>query len=213
MGQKATPISLRLKINRTWDSLWYSRKKQYADLILQDSKIREYLTTKLRDSGIASIKVNRSAGKTTVIIYTSKPGVIIGRQGGQIDDLKNTLSKKFGELELTIKEVKKPDINSQLIAENVARQIEKRIAYRRAAKQAISKAMQAGAKGIKIYLGGRLNGVEIARSETFKEGNIPRHTFRSIIDYATCDSNTVYGIIGIKVWVYKGDSFKKNIQK
>lgn len=208
MGQKVHPKSLRLKINRTWDSLWYAPKGEYSTRLVQDVLLREEVTKRFKDAGLAKIEITRSADKLTVTLHTSKPGLVIGPSGEKIDQVRGELSKKFGNLEVVVKEVKKPDLDAALLGDSIARQIEHRVAYRRAAKQAIAKAMQAGAKGAKVFVTGRLNGVEIARSETFKEGNIPLHTLRSIIDYCEERANTMYGVIGVKVWVYKGDSFK-----
>jgi len=209
MGQKVNPKSLRLKISETWDSAWFSGQKSYSSFVIEDFVIRKKVFEKFKAAGLSKVVIERSSGKIIVTIFTSKPGVIIGRQGAQIDEVRKEFEKEFGNIDLVIKEVKKVDIDARLIADNVARQIEKRVAFKRAAKQAISKAMKAGAKGIKIKLGGRLNGVEIARKEIFKDGNIPLHTFRSIIDYSEERSKTIYGVIGVKVWVYKGDHFAK----
>ena len=209
MGQKVNPKSLRLKINRTWDSSWFAGKKQYSDFAIQDIQIREEIEKRFKTAGLAKVEIQRSADKLSVTIFTSKPGLVIGPSGEKIDQVRGELQKKFGPIEITVKEVKKPDMDATLVGDSVARQIERRIPFRRAAKQAISKALQAGAKGVKIQLSGRLNGVEIARVEIFKEGNIPLHTLRSIIDYTEERAETMYGTIGVKVWVYKGDSFKK----
>ncbi len=214
MGHKVHPKSLRLKfVNTTWDSSWFTSKKNYAGYVVQDFEIREELIKKFKGAGISKIEIGRNSRKIMVTMFTAKPGLVIGRQGGQVDDLTKELSKKYGEMEINVREIKKPELNAAIIADDIARQVEKRVAYRRAAKQAIQKAMQSGAKGIKVRLGGRLNGVDIARSETFKEGNIPLHTLRSVIDYSEERSNTIYGVIGIKVWVYTGESFKKQKNK
>ncbi|PCI25156.1 30S ribosomal protein S3 [Candidatus Peregrinibacteria bacterium] len=214
MGQKVHPKSLRLKINTTWHSSWFASKKDYSKFALDDISIRTFIFKRFAEAGISRVEIGRISGKTEVVIYTAKPGIIIGRQGTQIDEVRAELEKKYGSIELSVKDVKKPDLDAQLVGDNIARQIERRMPYRRVAKQAIQKAMQGGAKGIKIRVGGRLNGVEIARNEHFKEGNIPLHTFRAIIDYAEVPSHTMYGVIGVKVWIYKGDSFKrkKNVE-
>jgi small subunit ribosomal protein S3 len=208
MGQKVNPKSLRLKINRSWDSLWYYAKKQFAPNIILDIRLRRELLKKFADCGVSRIEIERSSGKIVVNIFTAKPGLVIGRNGTQIDELRVALAKKYGDIEINVREIKNPELDATIVGEDIAKQLERRIAYRRAAKQAISKAIQAGAKGIKIRFGGRLNGVEIARTETFKEGNIPLHTLRSLIDYSEVRANTMYGVIGIKVWIYKGESFK-----
>lgn len=213
MGQKVNPTSLRLKINRSWDSTWYAGKQNYASAVVEDYKIRKYLINKFEDCGVSKVEIGRNSGRTNITIFTSKPGLIIGRQGTQVEVLREDLTKKYGETNVEIREIKSPDLDATIVADSIAKQIERRVAFRRAAKQAITKAMQSGAKGIKVRLAGRLNGVEIARVETFKEGNIPLHTLRSKIDYADLRSNTIYGVIGVKVWIYKGESFKRKKQE
>jgi small subunit ribosomal protein S3 len=213
MGQKVHPVSFRLKVNRTWDSSWFMGKKKYASTVLQDYLLRQRLYKQFKDAGIAKVLIERSAGKVQISLYTAKPGLVIGRQGVQIDELRADLKKEYGEIDITVKEVKKPELSAVIVGDSIARQIERRVAFRRAAKQAISKAMMSGAKGIKIILSGRLNGVEIARRELFKEGNIPLHTLRSLIDYTEEPSHTIYGIIGVKVWIYKGDAFENRVKK
>ncbi len=210
MGQKVNPNGMRLLITRTWPSKWYASKKNYKKLFHRDLALKKAITESLKDSGISEINIERSVNKVVINIYTSKPGVIIGRKGAAIDEFKNQLEKKFDtRLEINIKEIKKPELSATLIADSVARQIEKRIAYRRAAKQAIDRAIEAGAKGVKIRCSGRLNGVEIARSELFKKGSIALNTFRNKIQYASERAYTSYGVIGIKVWVCMGEFFKK----
>ena len=210
MGQKVNPKSMRLQINTTWDSNWYADKKNYAKYLHRDIELRDELSKRLRNAGIEKVEIQRSNKKVIVNVRTSKPGVIIGKQGESIDKLREKLQKKFhDQFEINILEIKKPDISAKIIGQNIAQQIEKRISYRRAAKQAIQRAIDAGAKGIKIQLAGRLNGVEIARSEFYKDGNIPLHTFRADIDYARVRAETTYGTIGIKIWVYKGNIYKK----
>jgi small subunit ribosomal protein S3 len=209
MGQKVNPKSLRLGIIGTWDSKWYADKKNYSKLFHQDLALKEVIHEKLKSAGVTKIEIQRSAKKVLVNIHAAKPGLIIGRQGIAIEDLRDMLSKKFNQnIDVNILEVQNPDKSAQLLGELVATQIEKRIAYRRAVKMALQKAMEAGAKGAKIQVSGRLNGVEISRREYFKEGNIPLHTLRADIDYAHVNANTTYGVIGIKVWVYKGLVFK-----
>jgi small subunit ribosomal protein S3 len=211
MGQKVHPKSLRLKINTIWDSSWFAGKKNYASMVLQDINLRTFLTKKFKDSGVSKVFIERNAGKIQVTLHTAKPGLIIGRQGTQIDELRESLKKEYGNIEITVKEIKKPELDAAIVGDSIGRQIERRVAFRRAAKQAVSKAISSGAKGVKVILSGRLNGVEIARREQFKEGNIPLHTLRSCIDYAEEPANTIYGVIGIKVWIYKGDSFRKKL--
>lgn len=210
MGQKVNPKIIRIGINRSWNSMWYADKRKYTRLLHQDLEIEKMIRGKLVDAGISKIEIHRATSRVTVKIHTAKPGVIIGQQGGNVDVLKAMLERKFSEqFDITVQEIKKPAIDAYLLAENVGRQIEKRISYRRAAKMAVEKAMETGAKGVKILISGRLNGVEIARSEYFRDGNIPLQTFRSEIDYAHFPAKTTYGIIGVKVWIYKGEVFKK----
>ena len=214
MGQKVHPKGIRIGINRTWDSKWYAGKRNFAKLFLQDTEIRKTIGVKIKDAGIARIEIERSIKNVIVNIYSAKPGVIIGRQGAAIEQLKADLEKKFNErFEINIKEIKKPELEAVLVADGIARQIEKRIAYRRAAKMAIQKTMESGAKGVKIFVGGRLNGVEIARSEMFTEGKIPTQTLRADISYAMDRASTTYGIIGVKVWIYRGEVFENQATK
>ncbi len=212
MGQKVNPKVIRIGITRDWDSKWYAKKANYRKLFHQDLAIEKLILEKLEKEGFSKIEIMRTQGKVIINIYTSKPGLIIGRGGEVIEKLKDMLSKKFKEsFAINIKEVKKPMLDSKIVAETIARQVEKRISYRRAAKVAIEKIMEAGAIGAKVYLGGRLNGVEIARSEFFSKGKIPLHTFRADIDYTSTAAMTTYGKIGIKVWIYKGEVFKKDL--
>lgn len=209
MGQKVSPKSIRMQITHTWPGKWYARKRKYTDLLIRDIKLRSTIHELLPDSGISKIEIQRSNKKLSVTINTAKPGIIIGKQGDKIEDLKKKLKQEFDEqMEINIKEIKKPDLDAQVVGDSIARQIERRIAYRRAAKQAIQKAIDAGAIGVKVFVSGRLNGVDIARREYFKEGNIPLHTFRADIDYAKSTAVTTYGAIGIKVWIYKGNIYK-----
>ena len=211
MGQKVNPISFRLGFSRTWDTSWFARdKKQYRENLLQDIKIRDAIRKELKESGVSRIGIERYVKKVVLNIFTAKPGVIIGKQGVSIQKLKEKLEKDFNKhLEINIKEIKKPNLDAYLIGESIGSMVSRRIPYRRACKAAIQKAMESGAKGIKILVSGRLNGVEIARREYFTEGNIPLQTLRSDIDYAIYHAATIYGIIGIKVWVYKGIYFKR----
>lgn len=212
MGHKINPTSFRLKITDTWKSKWFS-KSNYAALLKEDVRIREYLETHLRKAGISRIDIERlNDGTVTVIITTAKPGLIIGRGGAGVEELKKRIRTKLGiktELKVNIEDVKASELNlhAQVIASDIAEQIEKRVAFRRLMKQTLEKVMQAGAKGVKVTIGGRLNGAEIARSESLSSGKIPLHTMRANIDFARATAHTTYGTIGIKVWVYRGDVF------
>ena len=212
MGQKVNPIGLRLGVNRGWDSVWFAKKKDYGRLLMEDYKIREYIQKNIVNSGVSQVIIERNAKKCIVSIFTSRPGFVIGKKGSDIDKIKKKLSKlSKSELSLNIKEVKKPELNSYLVAENIAQQLVKRIAYRRAMKRAIQSTLRLGAKGIRVCVSGRLAGNEIARSEWLREGSVPLHTFRADVDYAEAEALTTYGIIGVKVWIYKGEVFSKNL--
>ncbi len=205
MGSKTNPVGQRIGIIRGWDSSWYANKRDYAKSLANDLAIREFVRSKLTDSGVSKIELHRNAKDITLNIHSSKPGIIIGRQGSGVEGLKDELEKKFkNKFTLNVKEIKKPELDAFLVAESIAMQIERRVSYRRAAKMAVKKAMDAGAKGVKIRVGGRLNGVEIARNEFYGEGQVPLHTFRADIDFATAEANTTYGVIGVKVWVNRG---------
>lgn len=213
MGQKVNPNGIRIGITKSWDNKWYANKKNFAKMFHEDLAIEKKIRKELDTDGIARIEIMRNQGKILINLHTSKPGVIIGRGGEIIEGLKDKLGKEFGvTFAINIKEVKKPMLDAMLVAENIALQVEKRVSYRRAAKMAIDKIMEAGALGAKIYLGGRLNGVEISRGEFFSKGKIPLHTFRADIDYASVAAGTTYGQIGVKVWIYRGDVFKKDLQ-
>ncbi|MEK7171819.1 MAG: 30S ribosomal protein S3 [Patescibacteria group bacterium] len=208
MGQKAHPIGLRLGINKTWDSTWFAGKHDYAKILHQDLAIRKAVTEKLIEAGVSQIEIQRNANQVTLNIHVARPGLAIGSQGAAIDNLRKSLEAKFKDkFNINIKEIKKPYQNAFIIGELIGKQIEKRIPYRRACKMSIERAMESGAKGIKINVAGRLNGVEIARSEFFANGKIPLQTFRSDIDYSYYRAITTYGTIGVKVWVYKGEIF------
>lgn len=210
MGQKVNPVSLRMGITNTWASKWFAQGKRYTSLLHKDLSLKAAIREKLKNAGVTRIEVERSANKVVANIYTAKPAVVIGRGGVGIEDLKDYLVQKFKEnIEVKVHELAQPDLSALLIGEMVAGSIEKRVAYRRSVKMAIKKAVEAGAKGVKIQVSGRLNGVEISRQEFFKEGNIPLHTLRADIDYAKVRANTTYGVIGIKVWIYKGLVFNK----
>jgi small subunit ribosomal protein S3 len=209
MGQKVNPNGFRIGIIAGWPSTWFAAKKKYRELFLQDAGIKKYIRAHITDAGISSIEIER-AKKVIVTIHTSKPGVIIGKQGAAIEDLRKNMEKQFGEsFEVNIREIRNPDADAFVIAENIRGQIERRMPYRRAIKMALEKAMQAGALGVKIRVSGRLNGAEIARDDLFREGNIPLHTLRANIQFAVQHARTTYGTIGVKVWVYKGMVFKQ----
>ena len=213
MGQKVSPVGLRIGINKTWESNWYAEGKDYAKNLNNDYQIRKYLEKKLSGAAVSNILIERTAGKTEVIINTAKPGVVIGHGGDEIEKLRKALEKLVKEdIHISIKEIKNPNMVAALVAENIAHQIENRVSFRVAQKKAIRNVMKSGAKGIKTLVSGRLNGVEIARSEGYTEGTIPLHTLRADVDYAAKEANTTYGKIGVKVWIYKGEILpeKKN---
>ena len=210
MGQKVNPIGLRLGIVKTWESRWYS-DKNYADYILEDFKIRRFVKDKLYHAGVSRIEIERSAKRIRLRIYTSRPGIVIGKKGAEITVLKNQIEKMVDhEVLIDIQEVRKPEIDAQLVAENVALQIVRRVAFRRAMKRAVSSAVRFGAQGIKIACGGRLGGAEMARREWYREGRVPLHTLRADIDYGFAEAKTTYGIIGIKVFIFKGEVLKQD---
>ena len=210
MGQKVNPVGLRLGINRGWDSVWFSKKREYGKFLIEDYKIREYVKKNVVNSGVSQVFIERTSKKCIVSIYTSRPGFVIGKKGSDIDKIKKNLAKiSSTEISLNIKEVKKPELNAYLVAENIAQQLVKRIAFRKTMKRAIQSALRLGAKGIKVCLSGRLAGNEIARTEWQREGSVPLHTFRAAVDYAEAEALTTYGIIGVKVWIYKGEVFLK----
>ena len=206
MGQKVNPIGLRLGVNRTWDSRWFAGKNAYADLLHEDLRIRKYLQEKLSQAGVSKVVVERPAKKARVTIHTARPGVVIGKKGQDIEKMRKHLQKMTAsEVSLNILEIRKPEIDAQLIADNIAQQLERRVAFRRAMKRAVQSAMRLGAGGIRINCAGRLGGAEIARTEWYREGRVPLHTLRADIDYGEGSAHTTYGVCGIKVWVYKGD--------
>ena len=214
MGQKVNPVGFRLGVNRGWDSVWFAKKNQFGKNLIEDYKIREYIKNNVKNSGISKVMIERSAKKCFVTLYTSRPGFVIGKKGSDIEKIKKKLSLiTKNDITLNIKEVKKPELNSFLVAENVAQQLVKRIAYRRAMKRAIQSALRLGCKGIKVCVSGRLGGNEIARTEWLRDGSIPSHTLRADIDYAESEALTTYGIIGIKVWIYKGEIFSKEFSQ
>jgi small subunit ribosomal protein S3 len=215
MGQKINPIAFRLGVNRGWDSIWFAKKKEFGKFLIEDFKIRKYIHKNILNSGVSDIIIERSGKKLIVSIHTSRPGFVIGKKGADIEKIKSNVIKisKDSEVTINIKEIKKPELNSYLVAENIATQLVKRIAYRRAMKRGMQSAMRLGALGIKVMISGRLAGNEIARTEWERDGSIPSHTLRANIDYGTAEALTTYGIIGIKVWIYKGQLFEKDVDK
>ena len=210
MGQKVNPNGFRLGINKTWSSRWFS-KSNYAKFLHQDLEIKSYVEKKLKNASIAKINIERAAKKLRISIYSSRPGIIIGKKGADIEDLKTKLTKLSNlEVFLDIKEIRKPEVEAKLVAENIATQLEKRVSFRRAMKKSVQSSMRLGAKGVKVLCSGRLGGAEIARNEKYNEGSVPLHTLRSDIDYATAEAETTYGIVGIKVWINKGIILKKD---
>ncbi|MBR9826911.1 MAG: 30S ribosomal protein S3 [Alphaproteobacteria bacterium] len=206
MGQKVNPIGLRLGVNRTWESRWYAGAGEYAKLLHEDLKIRSFLKKRLKNASVSKIIIERPHKKCRVTIHTARPGVVIGKKGSDIEVLRRALSRMVdGEVFLNLVEVRKPEIDANLVAESIAQQLERRVAFRRAMKRSLQSAMRMGAKGCKIVCGGRLGGAEIARAEQYQEGSVPLHTLRADIDYGTAEAKTAYGIIGIKVWIYKGE--------
>ena len=214
MGQKVNPIGLRVGINRGWDSVWFAKKRDYGKFVIEDYKIREYIKKNVVNSGVSQVIIERTSKKCIVTIYTSRPGFVIGKKGTDVEKIKKNISKiTSGEVSLNIKEVKKPELNAYLVAENIAQQLVKRIAYRKAMKRAMQSALRLGAKGIRVCLAGRLAGNEIARTEWLREGSVPLHTFRADVDYSEAEALTTYGIIGVKVWIYKGEILTNNVNK
>ena len=214
MGQKVNPISLRLGINRGWDSVWFAKKREFGKILIEDYKIRDYIKKNVINSGVSQVVIERTSKKCIVSIYTSRPGFVIGKKGSDVDKIKKNLSNiSSTEVSLNIKEVKKPELNAYLVAENIAQQLVKRIAYRKTMKRAMQSALRLGAKGIRVCLAGRLAGNEIARTEWLREGSVPLHTFRGDVDYSEAEALTTYGIIGVKVWIYKGEILSKNLNK
>jgi len=209
MGQKVNPIALRLGFIRGWESNWYS-EKDFSSKLMEDHNIRQYVSARLSKGGIARIVIERTLKRITVTVHTSRPGLVIGKGGNEVDKLKEELKKITGkDVQINIFEIRRPELEAKLVAENIASQIKARMSYRRAMKMAIASTMRVGAQGIKIKCSGRLGGAEMARTEEYKEGRIPLHTFRSDIDYAQMESHTIYGIIGVKVWICKGEVFGK----
>ncbi len=213
MGQKVNPIGMRLQINRTWDSRWYADTKDFGDLLLEDIRMREFIFKECRQAGVSRVIIERPHKKCRVTIHTARPGVIIGKKGADIETLRKKLANMTdSELHLNIVEVRKPEMDAQLVADNIAQQLERRISFRRAMKRAVQNTMRMGALGIRVNVAGRLGGAEIARTEWYREGRVPLHTLRADIDYATARAMTPYGIIGIKVWIFKGEIMEHDPQ-
>ena len=211
MGQKVNPIGFRLAVKKNWSSKWFSNSKNFAALLLNDIKVREFLNKKLINAAVSKIVIERPAKNAKITIYSARPGIVIGKKGEDIETLSSSLQNLMGiPVQLNIEEVRKPEIDATLIAQSIAQQLEKRVMFRRAMKRAMQNAMRLGAQGIKIKSAGRLNGIEIARSEWYREGRVPLHTLRADIDYGVARAQTTYGIIGIKVWVFKGEVFEDN---
>jgi len=213
MGQKVNPLGIRLGITRDWVSKWYAGKKQFADQIHTDYQVRRFLHKKLAEASVSRVHIERAARKVNVTIHTARPGIVIGKKGEDIEKLRaetaRLIGMPVGDVRLNVAEIRKPELDSQLVAEGIAQQIEKRVMFRRAMKRAVMSTMRSGALGVKVRLSGRLNGSEIARTEWSREGRVPLHTFRADIDYGTAEARTTYGVIGVKVWIFKGEVFDK----
>lgn len=208
MGQKVHPTGIRLGIVKDWTSRWYANSQNYPVLLLQDLKVRAYIKQKLAHASVSRVQINRPANNANITVHTARPGIVIGKKGEDIDVLRKDISAMMGvPVQLNVEEIRKPELDAYLVAESIAQQLEKRIMYRRAMKRAVTNTMRLGAEGIKITVAGRLNGAEIARTEWYREGRVPLHTLRADIDYATAEAKTTYGIIGIKVWIFKGEVF------
>lgn len=215
MGQKVHPIGMRVGIIRDWDAKWYA-EKEYAEYLHEDLRIRKFIASKLADAAVSTVEIERAANRVNVSIHTAKPGMVIGKGGAEVENLRKELNKLTGKrVHINIVEIKKPDLDAKLVGEGIARQLENRVAFRRAQKQAIQRTMRSGAKGIKTQVSGRLNGADIARSEGYSEGTVPLHTLRADIDYAWEEADTTYGKLGVKVWIYRGEVLptKKNTEK
>lgn len=207
MGQKVSPVGLRVGVNRNWDSRWYANDQEFATLLHEDIKIRAYILDKLKRAGVARVEIERSKKRVTIIVHTSRPGVVIGKEGEAVDKLRKEITNMVDgkQVFINIVEIKNPDINAQLVANSIAEQLENRASFRTVQKRSIQRAMRAGAKGIKTNVSGRLGGADMARSEGYSEGNVPLHTLRADIDYATAEADTTYGKLGVKVWICKGE--------
>jgi small subunit ribosomal protein S3 len=213
MGQKVNPIGMRLQVNRTWDSRWFADSKDYGDLLLEDLRMRDFIREECKQAGVSRVIIERPHRKCRVTIHTARPGVIIGKKGADIDTLRKKLANMTdSELHLNIVEVRKPELDAQLVAESIAQQLERRVSFRRAMKRSVQNAMRMGALGIRVNVSGRLGGAEIARTEWYREGRVPLHTLRADIDYALAEAKTPYGIIGVKVWLFKGEILEHDPQ-
>lgn len=213
MGQKIHPIGFRLAFNRNWASRWYANNKNFSGMLLEDIKVRDYLKTRLSQAAVSRVVIERPAKNARITVFSARPGMVIGKKGEDIERLKSDLQKMLGvPVHVNIEEVRKPELDAQLIADSICQQLQKRIMFRRAMKRAITNAMRLGAQGIKIMSAGRLNGIEIARTEWYREGRVPLHTLRADIDYGFSEAKTSYGVIGVKVWVFKGEVIGKNDQ-
>ena len=213
MGQKAHPYGFRLGYNKNWQSRWFS-KKEYASFVFEDHKIRTFVKKLLYSAGVSKIEIERFGGKIRLILSTARPGIVIGRKGAEIEKLRGDLKKKFGrEFALEVNEIRRPEVESQLVAENIAQQLERRVAFRRAMKRTVTMARKFGAEGIKVTCSGRLAGAEIARTEWYRDGRVPLQTLRADIDFGFAEAHTTYGLIGIKVWVYKGEILDKEVEQ
>lgn len=214
MGQKVHPTGIRLGITTDWSSKWYADTKTYPELVFADHKVREYIKKKLKDASVSRIQIERPAKKANITIHTARPGIVIGKKGEDIERLRSEVARlvkmPINDVRLNISEIRKPELDAQLVAEGIAQQLERRVMFRRAMKRAVTNTMRLGAGGIKVKVGGRLNGAEIARSEWYREGRVPLHTLRAEIDYGFAEANTTYGIIGVKVWIFKGEVFAAN---
>lgn len=211
MGQKVHPTGIRLGISKDWTAMWYANSKDFPNYLYTDLKVREYLRSKLSQASVSRIQIERPARNARITIHTARPGVVIGKRGEDIERLRAELTKMMGvPVNVSIEEIRKPELDAALVAENIAQQLERRIMFRRAIKRAVTNTMRLGAQGIKITVAGRLNGAEIARTEWYREGRVPLHTFRADVDYGTAEANTTYGIIGVKVWIFKGEVFDLN---
>ncbi len=211
MGQKVHPIGIRLGIVKDWSSKWYADSRTFPEYVRLDYKVREFIKNKLKDASVSRIYIERPAKKANITIYTARPGIVIGKKGEDIEKLRSEVSKiiemPINDVRINIAEVRKPELDAQLVAEGIAQQLERRVMFRRAMKRAVTNTMRVGAEGIKVKVGGRLNGAEIARSEWYHEGRVPLHTFRADIDYGLAEAHTTYGVIGVKVWIFKGEIF------
>ena len=213
MGQKVHPTGIRLGIVKDWTSKWYADSQSFASYIAQDHEVRKYIKKKLKDASVSKISIERPSKKCNITIHTARPGIVIGKKGEDIEKLRAEVASMIGmaiqDVRININEVRKPELDAQLVAEGIAQQLERRVMFRRAMKRAVTNTMRVGAEGIKVKVGGRLNGAEIARSEWYREGRVPLHTLRADIDYGTAEAHTTYGVIGVKVWIFKGEIFDK----